>query len=153
MGLELILRFWRELLIATLLGLLSLQTYRLNSAQKELESHKLIGKIATQQAEKNLEHLQASIPVMVEQVKTRAWANAKSKYGTCNVAGGIRTDGLLPPFGSGKDAGNPRDDGTQPQRVAVDQAFIDNCALDAGFRDKWVETCRANPQLCEIKEH
>lgn len=140
-----LVRFWRELLIGLLLGLLSLQTVRLNSANHELELIKTRTEVAKEQSNATIEKLRESIPAMVSTAQTNAIANYRAKFGTGNAACGIRISGVLP-YSDGSETG--RTTGTpephQPEPMACDTATIEAAAVDAVMLEAWKDWARSN---------
>lgn len=152
MALSLILKFWRELLIALLLGWVVLLKMNINNLTEDLNKIRTISGIAREQSDAELKILREAFPFVVDYSEKRGWANAKSRFGTCAPAGsGIRADGLLPAFSGGEAPVAQSDGGTKPEFVAVDRPFIATCAEDAGYRNLVIEACHRNPLICEFK--
>ena len=77
---------------------------------------------------------------LVDQIKDKELAlkNAKARFGACNAAGGItavRLPNVPGSVGQADSASGPYD--TREGRVAVSDAFINDCALDAGQLEAW----------------
>lgn len=75
--------------------------------------------------------------LLVEQIKDKNTAlnAARTRFGTCNVAGGITAVRLPNMPASASEAGLPESAGgvPEPELIPVDRAFIDGCASDSAF--------------------
>ncbi len=154
---RLIWEAWKIALLVTVIACLTLfgtvQSWRLERAQAQLSQSKQAAKDAQEQRDATIEKLRESIPVMVEQAAKNALTNFRARYGSGNAACGLRADSVLPAFGGGQDAGPARTGEAGGEHLAVDADFIEACARDAGRLNLWIEACRANPMICEIKEN
>ena len=141
MGIELILRFWRESLIALLLGCLMIQTMRLDSANHELEIIKIQTQAAKETSNATIEKLRESIPVMVSQAQTNAVANYKKRFG---VACGLRPGGLLPY--SGGEAGSSKGTNEASADAMADPAIelAKQCGETTALYNAWQEWAKSN---------
>ena len=84
---------------------------------------------------------------LVDQIKDKELAlkNAKARFGACNAAGGItavRLPNVPGSVGQADSASGPYD--TREERVAVSDAFINDCALDAGQLEAWQKWATLN---------
>lgn len=93
--------------------------------------------------------------LLVEQIKTKNTAlnAARTRFGTCNVAGGITAVRLPNMPASASEAGLPESAGgvQEPELIPVDRAFIEGCASDSAFVGA-VHTWRIANQLPISKE-
>jgi hypothetical protein len=153
---SLLLKNWKLVLLGTviscLVGLLALQTTRLDSAKAELAEIQRVANEAQTQTEANLETIQRAVPIMVEQAQTNAVRNYMDRHRSnkpdhvvCPVATGLRIPG-----GSGQVASATVTYEPTGELVAPDPEFIRACARDAGRLQLWQQLCTLNTQLCEV---
>ena len=99
------------------------------------------------QSEINAKETSDAFTTLTDQIKGKdlALLNAKKRFGSCNVAGGI-TAVRVPdvPTGAGEADRTETTHATEPELVAVDRPFIDHCALDAGHLQLWQQWAIAN---------
>ncbi len=154
MWLTMIARNWQAAVIALLgLGLalslshgrylsakLDAKTAVIDSMKREAESYRARSEIAATE-------INDAFTTLTDQIKGKdlALLNAKKRFGSCNVAGGI-TAVRLPdvPTGAGEADRTETTHATEPELVAVDRPFIDHCALDAGHLQLWQQWAIAN---------
>ena len=108
--------------------------------KREAESYRAQSEIAAKE-------INDAFTTLTDQIKGQdlALLNAKKRFGSCNVAGGI-TAVRLPdvPAGTGEADRTETTHATEPELVAVDRPFIDHCALDAGHLQLWQQWAIAN---------
>lgn len=154
MWLTLALKHWYLIVIGCLLCALSLMTLHsralkaerdekiavIDFMKREAESYRAQSEIAA-------EEINDAFTTLTDQIKGQdlALLNAKKRFGSCNVAGGI-TAVRLPdvPAGTGEADRPETTHATEPELVAVDRPFIDHCALDAGRLQLWQQWAIAN---------
>ena len=144
MWLKMIARNWQAAVIALLgLGLaLSLSHGRYLSAnldakiaeidfmKREAESYRAQSEIAAKE-------INDAFTTLTDQIKGKdlALLNAKKRFGSCNVAGGItavRVPNLSADAGEARLPESPSGV-PEPELIPVDRAFIDGCAGDSAF--------------------
>lgn len=115
--------------------------------KREAESYRAQSEIAATE-------INDAFTTLTDQIKGKdlALLNAKKRFGSCNVAGGI-TAVRVPdvPASAGEADRTETTHATEPELVAVDRPFIDACALDAGRLQLWQQWAMSN-QLPISKE-
>jgi hypothetical protein len=132
-------------LILILLGCIGLQTWRLDSAQKDLATLKSSASIYQEQTDKNLEVLRESIPVMVDKARQNAVNAYRNRYPDidCSVLSGHTSNGLLPSSPS-QTSGSTGANETSVKQLACSSEFIANCAADAQTVIEWQRWSKLN---------
>jgi hypothetical protein len=105
-----------------------------------IESMKLVAQNYQDRSEQTAKETSDAFTTLVEQIKDKdtALKNARARFGSCNVAGGITAVGMLrAKDGVGEAYRTPSPDGAIEERVAVTNEFINDCAIDAGRLDAW----------------
>ena len=149
-----LLKHWKWIAIGLLicaLGVMTLHSRALKaerdekiavigSMKREAESYRAQSEIAATE-------INDAFTTLTDQIKGKdlALLNAKKRFGSCNVAGGI-TAVRVPdvPASAGEADRTETTHATEPELVAVDRPFIDHCALDAGHIQLWQQWAIAN---------
>jgi hypothetical protein len=119
-------------LIVILFGCIGIQTWRLDSAQKDLASLKSSAQSYQTQTDKNLEVLRESIPIMVDKARDNAVSAYVKRYGDagCNNVPSNLSNGVLP-SSHGETSSSSGVNETTIKQLACTSEFIANCAADA----------------------
>ncbi len=145
-----LMREWKLTLLAMATALFLAQSMRLQvvTAQRELaiqdlQNYKQAAEAAATTAKAQSDHAlketKREYEIQKAAVEKAAWANAKARFGSCNVAGGIRLDGLLTrdQIRDGETGSAGTADATAEESVAVGRSFIEACATDSSTILLW----------------
>ena len=145
MWLTMILRNWQLALIALLsFALIASPLYgrvlkaELGEKTAVIDYMRRVATEYSERSEQTAKETSDAFTTLVEQIKGQdtALKNARAKFGSCNVAGGItRFDGLLT-YKDGVGEAYVPSSPSQPhlsESVAVSPDFINACAADAAF--------------------
>jgi hypothetical protein len=157
---SLLLKNWKLVLLGTviscLVGLLALQTTRLDSAKAELSEIQRVANEAQTQTEANLETIRNAIPVMVSQAQAGAVRNYCARHpDRCRpaVANPV-PERVRPDSGSEATSSSGVDETctypifARPTDELKD--LIRECAATTALYNAWRELCTLNTQLCEV---
>jgi hypothetical protein len=146
MWISMLLNQWRWILIGSLIFALALSTLygralRAEVAEKTavIESMKNAEIEYSKRSEASAKEISDAYQSVLEHNQRQGIAlkNARAKFGSCNVAGGITGSWLRAKDGVGEAYSAGDSDGAAEERVAVDRLFIDDCAADAARINAW----------------
>jgi hypothetical protein len=136
---------WKLGLLALAIAFAGIQTLRLQAetakkelAESDLRNYKRLAEVvattAKTQSDNALKEAKREYEIQKAAVEKTAFANAKARFGACPALGSIRLPALPAPSG-GAETRVPEGPGElqEPERVAVDRAFIDACGNDVAY--------------------